>query len=237
MDIKTKQEEVKKILKKDRDNISIDYNGVCYFKIFKSTEDEIAKQICFLFEKEPEPEAYGEPKICPYNTEITCHKAVCENCDYKPKSDENEATKLREALIADTNDLWRVTNAIKKEIESREWILEGRGCYQWNDARYRDETRWAFEAVLKLIEGVQHPAQKRFHEVIKLPKPKSIVTEARIKTFDEDKIRTKTLKEAGEWLENEIYKAEFSLPIEEMTILYGIVELLQKGELPVNGYN
>ncbi len=30
------------------------------------------------------PEAYGESKPCPYKENITCHKAICSNCDYKP---------------------------------------------------------------------------------------------------------------------------------------------------------
>ncbi|KKL84053.1 hypothetical protein LCGC14_1968580 [marine sediment metagenome] len=79
-----------------------------------------------------------------------------------------EAVKAAEqALIDDASDLWRVTNNIKKEIESRQWITEGRGPYEWDDERYQEETKVAFDAVLKLIEGVQHPAQLRFHEVLK----------------------------------------------------------------------
>ena len=77
--------------------------------------------------------------------------------------------ELRAALKADASDLWQITNAIKKEIESRSWILEGRGCYEWDDDYYRDETRLAFEAVLNLIANVQHPAQKRFHLALLLP--------------------------------------------------------------------
>lgn len=79
---------------------------------------------------------------------------------------EHEIDLLRQALSSDTSDLWRVTNEIKSEIESRTWITEGRGPYEWDDSRYRDETRLAFEAVLRLISQVQHPAQKRFHEVM-----------------------------------------------------------------------
>lgn len=31
------------------------------------------------------PEAYAEkPFPCPHKEGITCHKAICENCDYKP---------------------------------------------------------------------------------------------------------------------------------------------------------
>ncbi len=73
--------------------------------------------------------------------------------------------ELETALNDDATDLWRVTNAIKKEIASREWIMEGRGCYEWDDNRYKDETRLAFEAVLNLIKNVQHPAQLRFRKV------------------------------------------------------------------------
>uniref|UniRef100_A0A6M3KTE1 Uncharacterized protein n=1 Tax=viral metagenome TaxID=1070528 RepID=A0A6M3KTE1_9ZZZZ len=76
-----------------------------------------------------------------------------------------EVLVCRKALEDDASDLWKVTNAIKKEIESREWIMEGRGSYAWDDDRYRDETRLAFEVVLELIKGVQHPAQLRFHGV------------------------------------------------------------------------
>jgi hypothetical protein len=36
------------------------------------------------FLREPQPEAWGDPKPCPNNANVTCHKAVCENCDYIP---------------------------------------------------------------------------------------------------------------------------------------------------------
>jgi hypothetical protein len=70
-----------------------------------------------------------------------------------------------EALVeSDAADLWRVTNAIKAAIQAREWILEGRGQYLWDDQRYRQETGAAFAEVLELIEKVQPPAQGRFSE-------------------------------------------------------------------------
>ncbi len=79
---------------------------------------------------------------------------------------EKRIAELEAALEADATDLWKVTNAIKKVIAAREWIMEGRGCYAWDDNRYKDETRLAFEEVLKLIKDVQHPAQMRFHKVL-----------------------------------------------------------------------
>lgn len=33
-------------------------------------------------------------------------------------------------LEADGTDLWSITNAIKKELEARSWIMEGRGNYE-----------------------------------------------------------------------------------------------------------
>jgi hypothetical protein len=77
---------------------------------------------------------------------------------------ENE--NLKQALDDDANDLWRVTNEIKKVIESRDWITQGRGEAAWDDAQYQKETGIAFDAVLQLIATVQHPAQLRFHKVI-----------------------------------------------------------------------
>jgi hypothetical protein len=83
---------------------------------------------------------------------------------------EPELKELEQALKDDASDLWKVTNAIKAEIKSHDWILEGRGSYAWDDDKYKDETRLVFEAVLKLIENVQHPAQLRFHRALALVK-------------------------------------------------------------------
>lgn len=74
--------------------------------------------------------------------------------------------QLRRALEQDAMDLWKITNAIKDEIKSRQWITEGRGPYEWDDDRYREEAGLAFDAILDLIQKVQHPAQMRFHEVM-----------------------------------------------------------------------
>jgi hypothetical protein len=87
-------------------------------------------------------------------------------CEALCSAYQSEIDRLKQALDDDAADLWRVTNAIKKEIRDREWIMEGRGCYSWDDNRYKDETRLAFEAVMKLISDVQHPAQKRFNSVM-----------------------------------------------------------------------
>lgn len=82
------------------------------------------------------------------------------------KEERQKIEILEKALKDDATDLWQVTNAIKKEIADRDWIMEGRGCYQWDDDRYKDETRLAFEAVEKIIKDAQKPAANRYHQVI-----------------------------------------------------------------------
>ena len=74
--------------------------------------------------------------------------------------------ELKQALKDDESDLWRVTNAVKKAIKGRSWMLEGRGCYAYDDDEYRKEFGYAFDEILDVIKDVQNPAQKRFHLVM-----------------------------------------------------------------------
>ena len=113
--------------------------------------------------KNPHPQAGKPPDYLEVGTMYECIPCLVGNRHRWAE----RAMKAESALDADAADLWRVTNAIKKEIGAREWIMEGRGCYAWDDARYKDETRLVFEAVFKLIAEVQHPAQLRFHQVMK----------------------------------------------------------------------
>jgi hypothetical protein len=84
------------------------------------------------------------------------------------RAERERADKFKSALESDATDLWKITNAIKTELKNRSWIFdEGRGCYAWDDQKYKDETRLAFEAVLELIKNVQHPAQDRFWQALK----------------------------------------------------------------------
>lgn len=42
-------------------------------------------------------------------------------------------------------------NALKKEIDARWWLTEGRGDFQYDDDRYRDEFRYALEAMREIV--------------------------------------------------------------------------------------
>ena len=72
---------------------------------------------------------------------------------------ENRITVLESALQADAADLWRVTNAIRAELKSRSWLT---------DTPDVKEIVILFDDIAKLINQVQAPAQKRFHEVLKV---------------------------------------------------------------------
>ena len=131
---------------------TVEYGAMC--SECCSSQGDGAKVLCEMSDKPLKPDDY-----CPQ--QIACIEGVLPEIIAKSQA---YCESFKTALEADAADLWRVTNAIKTEIASREWIMEGRGCYAWDDDRYKDETRLAFEAVLKLIAEVQHPAQLRFHQ-------------------------------------------------------------------------
>jgi len=57
-----------------------------------------------------------------------------------------EVRRLRALLDRDRSGLAAALNAIRTEIRQREWLLEGRGPYEWNDDRYRQEAGQAMRA-------------------------------------------------------------------------------------------
>lgn len=76
----------------------------------------------------------------------------------------NRATEARgriaalEAVIeADRTRIIDGVNAVKAALNSRFWLTEGRGHYEWDDDRYREEFRDAANAVLeafRLLETI-----------------------------------------------------------------------------------
>jgi hypothetical protein len=45
--------------------------------------------------------------------------------------------------------------ALEEEVKSRSWLQEGRGCYEWNDDRYREEFGYAADAIKERIEPLR----------------------------------------------------------------------------------
>ena len=65
---------------------------------------------------------------------------------------EAETKVLREALERDRSNVARYVTAVKKELESRDWLREGRGSYEWDDDRWHAEFEAATTAIWKAIE-------------------------------------------------------------------------------------
>lgn len=65
-----------------------------------------------------------------------------------------EARKLAvEALDRDKTGLAAALNAIIKEVDGRLWVTDGRGCYEWDDDRYRAEAGLALRSVKDLAHA------------------------------------------------------------------------------------
>ena len=58
-----------------------------------------------------------------------------------------------DSLVKEHSDLlFDTLNKMSREIQGRDWLLEGRGPYEWDDDRYKDEAGQAFSAVLEIVE-------------------------------------------------------------------------------------
>lgn len=66
---------------------------------------------------------------------------------------EAEVARLREALRRDRTGLGAALAAIVREVNGRSWIMDGRGPYEWDDDRYKDEAGDALRKVLGLAEA------------------------------------------------------------------------------------
>lgn len=59
---------------------------------------------------------------------------------------------LDEKLMIVDRRLWSLVRNIHEAIRRRSWLLDGRGCYEWDDNRYRLEAAYAFEDVDEAIK-------------------------------------------------------------------------------------
>jgi hypothetical protein len=62
----------------------------------------------------------------------------------------------RDAALAanelDRRNLHGIVSQIEAEITGRMWLIEGRGSYEWDDDKYRQEFGWAVHAIQKKLE-------------------------------------------------------------------------------------
>jgi len=86
-------------------------------------------------------------------TSRVCDAGV-ENHDGEPTRDDVLWLAKADNLDAraEAAALLHAANAVLAEIKARSWVTEGRGPYEWDDDRYRDETRYAFDAVVAALQ-------------------------------------------------------------------------------------
>jgi len=63
---------------------------------------------------------------------------------------EAEVARLKKLLERDHTGLAAALNACMLAAQSRWWIVEGRGSYEWNDDRYRKETAKALQEIVEI---------------------------------------------------------------------------------------
>lgn len=61
-----------------------------------------------------------------------------------------EVRRLRAALNCDRTGLAAALVAVIERCKGTWWVTEGRGSYEWDDERYKDETRMALDAVIQI---------------------------------------------------------------------------------------
>lgn len=69
-----------------------------------------------------------------------------------------ERDDARAANECDRTALHRVVHEIDSEIKGRMWLIEGRGPYEWDDDRYRQEFGWAVQALETKLEVLRRIA-------------------------------------------------------------------------------
>lgn len=80
-----------------------------------------------------------------------------------------EVERLRKLIHRDRSGMAEALDSIKKEVRGRLWVTDGRGCYEWDDERYREEAGDALRTVLviaddaliasgRIVDAAFHPA-------------------------------------------------------------------------------
>lgn len=78
---------------------------------------------------------------------------------------ESRVQQLEQANELDRRSLWSIVRAIDEEITGRMWLIEGRGSYEWDDDKYRQEFGWAIHALQEKLE----PLRKIAHDLTNCP--------------------------------------------------------------------
>jgi hypothetical protein len=68
---------------------------------------------------------------------------------------ESECDKALAANERDRTKLHQIVCQIDEEITGRMWLIEGRGPYEWDDDKYRQEFGWGIHALQEKLEPLR----------------------------------------------------------------------------------
>jgi len=54
-------------------------------------------------------------------------------------------TKALKNILDEREALIKAFDSIRQSFEGREWLMEGRGCYPYNDDRYKEEVKYIMD--------------------------------------------------------------------------------------------
>ncbi len=92
------------------------------------------------------------------------------------KNSEQLRKEAESAIEADRSVIADFVTRLNKAISSRFWLTEGRGSYEWDDDRYREE----FHAAVTAINKVLAPMIKLAANIANSPKTSAEVVAARV---------------------------------------------------------
>jgi DNA repair exonuclease SbcCD ATPase subunit len=99
----------------------------------------------------------GEPKKtgrrCPLDEE-----AIFKGLQQQLSEAQQERDAARAGLERDRTKLADALKPIREATASRFWLTEGRGCYEWDDDRYREEFGHAIAEINDAIKGLESVA-------------------------------------------------------------------------------
>jgi hypothetical protein len=98
------------------------------------------------------PESWLDTRLC--ELEILVQAA-----EEKLQAAERKLAELGQQLEFDRSLVADCLAKARKAVRSRDWLTEGRGCYEWNDDRWHEEFQYAANEFLAAIEPMGRVAR------------------------------------------------------------------------------
>lgn len=75
-----------------------------------------------------------------------------------------ELRRIGQQAMDEREVLIKGYDAIRKLFKSRDWLMEGRGCYPYNDDRYKQEVRYIMDAFNEINKNVWRDIKSKTFE-------------------------------------------------------------------------